>query len=92
MSRRDGVRGETAQPDALPASPSGRAFARRAAALLGALATGVVIGVVVERLAGTAWGFVAVPLALVVGWWRFADPTQCVADTSPPDASRGAGR
>lgn len=62
------------------AATPGRLLARRVAALVGALVLGAAIGVAVERFAGTAWGFVAVPLAVVVGWWRFADPTQCVAD------------
>ena len=72
--------------------PAGRALARRAAALAGALALGVVIGIVVERLAATAWGYVAVPLAVVVLWWRHADPTQCAADVTRPDTPRGGGR
>lgn len=63
---------------------------RRLAVLVGAIAVGVAVGLVVERLAGSAWGFVAVPLSVVVGWWRVADPTRCTLPASgdTPRATR----
>lgn len=45
--------------------------------LLGWLAAGAGVSAIGHALSGdTAW-VLAVPLALVVGWWRVADPTRC---------------
>jgi hypothetical protein len=46
--------------------------------LLACLAIGAAIGIGGNWLTGSAAWFLAVPAALAVGWWFFADPTQCL--------------
>lgn len=69
-------------PPVPPRAQGRRSVGRRAGLLFGALALGVAVGVGVELVAGTAWGYVALPLAVAALWWRFADPTQCDASSS----------
>jgi hypothetical protein len=41
------------------------------------LAAGAVAGWAIAASTGSAWGWVAIPLALAIGWLFVADPTQC---------------
>lgn len=50
---------------------------RRLAALAASLGAGGAVGVLGHALSGDERWFLAVPLAVVVAWWRVADPTRC---------------
>jgi hypothetical protein len=49
----------------------------RAGALLLWFAVGLGIGVLGHHLSGSQSWYLALPVALVLGWWRVADPTRC---------------
>lgn len=63
-------------PDDATASAQRRPL-RRLAALAAALGAGAVVGALGHALSGDERWFLAVPLAVVVAWWRVADPTRC---------------
>lgn len=50
---------------------------RRLAALAASGGIGAVAGWVGQAVSGDERWFFAVPVAIVVAWWRVADPTQC---------------
>lgn len=58
----------------------------RIAWLLACVALGVVAGLAVRAAGCGDAGFLAIPVLVVAGWLRFADPTRCM----PPDARPGA--
>ncbi len=65
-------------------SDGGHRPLRRLALLVLCLCAGAAVGGVVAAWSGSAWGWVAVPLALAIGWLLIADPTQCQACDPPP--------
>lgn len=82
-------------PSTHRASRQHGALARRLLWLLVCLAVGVLVGVLVSLVFGSPRGYLAVPLALALGWLFFADPTQCSAPPAPPrgpDPKRGPPR
>ena len=62
---------------------------RRLLGLLACLAAGVLIGALVQLLAGRAEGWLAIPLLLAAGWLVVADPTQCEPRHDRPEKGRG---
>ncbi|MCI1190573.1 hypothetical protein MOJ79_01800 [Calidifontimicrobium sp. SYSU G02091] len=53
--------------------------------LLGAcVGAGSAVGGVVAAWTGSVWGWLAVPLAIALGWLFVADPTRCAGDGTPP--------
>ena len=51
---------------------------RRVVLLTVLLAAGAVVGLLGSWLSGSALWYLAIPVALAVGWLWVADPTQCV--------------
>jgi hypothetical protein len=62
---------------------------RRLALLLGCLAAGAAVGALGSACSGSAAWYLAIPVALGIGWMFVADPTQCVP---PPDDHPADGR
>lgn len=68
---------------------------RRLVLLLACLAAGLGVGVWGSAWAGSAAWYLAIPIALGIGWLFVADPTQCLPpgrsdDTGPGRASDDA--
>ena len=63
---------------------------RRLGLLLVCLAAGVAIGAWGSAWSGSAAWYLAIPVALGIGWMFVADPTQCVPPGREDEA--GAGR
>ena len=59
-------------------------FRSRLGFLLGCLVAGLLAGLVGQCLTGSSAWFLAVPACIVAGWWRVANPEECL----PPDAPR----
>ena len=55
--------------------------------LIACVLMGVLAGLALRALGAGDAGFLAIPVLVVAGWLRFADPTRC----APPDTRRGAG-
>lgn len=62
---------------------------RRLRLFIVCLAAGLLAGAAGHGATGSPWWWLAVPLALLPGWWAAADPTRC-ADPARPGG--GAGR
>lgn len=57
---------------------------RRVVLLLGCIAAGTLVGLLGQAATGqTAW-FLAVPVAVALGWLAVADPRQCEPPPPPP--------
>lgn len=63
-----------------------RGLRGRIAWLLACLGAGAAIGAIGHAVTGDAAWFLALPVALAVGWWFVADPERCA-----PRDSGGAG-
>lgn len=50
---------------------------RRAGWLALLLGAGIAVGWVGSTWTGDAAWYLAIPVAIVAGWWRLADPTRC---------------
>ncbi|MFP5397755.1 MAG: hypothetical protein ACLGIT_05460 [Gammaproteobacteria bacterium] len=57
--------------------PPRHRLAVRVAALLACALAGAAVGAIGSALSGDATWYVAIPAALALGWWYFADPTAC---------------
>ena len=75
--------GEAVAPRAGPRSPRRRLFW-----FLACAAIGLGVGLAGAHVSGDPIWFLAVPGVVAVGWFVFADPTQCAA---PPTRDRGGG-
>jgi hypothetical protein len=63
---------------------------RRFLLLVACLATGLATGVVGALATGNEWWYVAVPIALALGWLWVGTPEQCGrAERNPRDATSG---
>lgn len=65
------------------------ALGRRVQALCAVLAAGALLGTAGAWLTGSQYAFLAIPGALVVGWWFLADPLACAAGTREGRAGDG---
>ncbi len=57
---------------------------RRIALLVGCIAAGSLVGWLGQALSGQPAWFLAVPVAVALGWLAVADPRQCEAPPPPP--------
>jgi hypothetical protein len=64
--------------------------ARRAALLVALALAGLAVGVAGHAATGTAWWFVALPIAVAAGWLFVADPTRCEGPVCPPPGAERA--
>lgn len=64
---------------------------RRLVLLLVCLAVGIAVGAWGSAWSGSATWYLAIPIALGIGWLFVADPTQCVPPAADDEAS-SAGR
>jgi hypothetical protein len=71
----EGDRGDAAARDG--AVTARTRSGRRLAALAGLLAAGAAIGAIGSWWTGSAAWYLAIPIALAVGWLGIADPTRC---------------
>jgi hypothetical protein len=65
---------------------------RRALLLAALFAAGSITGLAGYAATGSAWWFLAVPLAVAAGWLFVADPARCERpDGAPPSHRREGG-